>query len=48
MSLETLPYPILSRILRPRLAARRLATSRCGMQPQGAGDAASGGGRKSV
>jgi hypothetical protein len=46
MSLDILLYPILSRLSRPRMAARRRAASRCGKQPQGTGDAASGGGRK--
>ena len=37
---DALPSPILRRLSRPRLAARRLAAGRCGRQPLGAGDAA--------
>jgi hypothetical protein len=36
-----LPYPILSYLSRPRLAALRLAAGRCGRPPLGARDAAS-------
>jgi hypothetical protein len=46
-TLETLPYPILSRLPTPRIAALRLAASRCGKQPQGTGDAASAAARSS-
>ena len=37
---ETSPHPILSRMSRPRIAALRLAASRCGRQPLGTGAAA--------